>query len=372
MNKILRIKQLFLYLFLRRLVWKTPNRCDVLVLGSMGSERLKKSLNKDVDCCVFKDDEEIYTKQLIMAIFSDYKFNTRKIILNYYLKVIYQFMPKLIITNNDNSPFYWKLDKIISNDIIFLTVQNGTHLLGMTKNVPSCYQLRFLDRPPYYSNLICISKFDFDYYKKFGAIIDKCSPIGSLLISSYITGYIERKRKYDICIVAGVDNSRVGEKIMLEYVLSYMKINQVSVCVTLKESCCTDAYQKNLIEFSSIVKHGAVLIERNGNSSHCLSDSSEVTIGHGTTFLRQTFARGNKIYPMNFIDSSMDPPYDILGYSLSPSYKEFELHLNYLLKVNGKKYNKINKKNMKYLDASEKNDTPHQKLNKIIQKLLVK
>jgi surface carbohydrate biosynthesis protein len=344
---------------------------DVVILDETGSWNLVPFLGKDVSFFIIKHESEIYIKYLLKSIFTGGPIGLSSIVLNYYIEMIKRVNPKLVITNIDNVPFYWKLDAAISDQVKFLTVQNGTHLLGVSDDIPECYKRRFLDYPPYYSNLACLSEFDFDHYSKFGATINNYSTIGSILISSYISNYEKMGKLYDICIVSNNNNNRPGEKNMLDYTLNYIKTHNVKVCIALKESYCSAGFKENLVEFGDYLKHkGVVLVGKVGDGSHYLSDVSEVTIAHGTTFLRQTFSRGNKIYPMNFIDPLMSPPYDLLGYSLSPTYSEFELHLNDLLSIDSKKYQKKYQKVMKYLDVSDKNNPPHERFEKLVRHLL--
>ena len=89
---------------------------------------------------------------------------------------------------------------------------------------------------------------------------------------------------------------------MIDYVSRFIRNNNVKVCIVLKGD---RNYKDNLLDFSELLKYKNVsLIERDGFSSSYASDASKVTIGHGTTLLRQTFSRGNKIYPLNFINES--------------------------------------------------------------------
>ncbi len=367
----IRIKKVLSYLSSRGLVWNVPNEKDVIILGEIGSQNLIPSLEKDIDFFIFKHESQIYIKYLFRSIFTCKSFKLNAIIFQYYIEIIERVDPKLVITNNDNVPFYWKLDKAISHRINFLTVQNGTHLLGSLNNIPSYYKTRFLESIPYYSNLACLSKFDFDYYTKYGAIIESYHTIGSILISSYISNYKKVDKIYDVCIVANSDNSRLGEKTMLNYMLEYLKTHKIKVCIALKKECYLLGSRKGLRDFFGFLNNEDVfLFGRAGNKSQHLSDLSEVTIGHGTTLLRQSFSRGNKIYPINFVNPLMSPPFDSLEYTLSPTYDEFEEHMNYLLSIDSIKYCKRYSYLMKYIDTFDSDDTPHLKLKKIVNSLV--
>jgi hypothetical protein len=154
---------------------------------------------------------------------------------------------------------------------------------------------------------------------------------------------------------------------MIDYIFRYLETWDIKVCIALKAIHGESNVKVNLLEFDKLLNFNNVtLVERLDHSSSYSSDISEVTIGHGTTLLRQTFARGNKIYPMNFVDPTMSPPYDLLGFSLSPTYSEFESHLNHLLSINPKEYREKNKKIMNYLETFDKDNPPHKRFESLV------
>jgi surface carbohydrate biosynthesis protein len=368
MTKMFRyIKKIIFYVSSHSFVWTVPKGKDVVILDEIGCKRITPFLGKGVSFFIIKHEKYIYTKHVFESVLTCKNFELNEIALNYYIQIIKRVNPSLIITNIDNAPFYWKLDSTLSKKIKFLTVQNGTHLLGASDNIPEGYQNRFLDYAPYYSNLACFSQFDFDHYNKFGAIIDNYHPIGSMSISSYISNYKEVEKTYDLCIVSNGKNHRPGCIKMIDYIFRYLETWDIKVCIALKSIHGESNVKENLLEFDKLLNFNNVtLVERLDHSSSYSSDISEVTIGHGTTLLRQTFARGNKIYPMNFVDPTMSPPYDLLGFSLSPTYSEFESHLNHLLSINPKEYREKNKKIMNYLETFDKDNPPHKRFESLV------
>jgi hypothetical protein len=365
------IKKIFFYIYQRKFVLTLPKDADVVILDPLSSERLFKLVNSKHKVFVLKIEDEVYIKCLFKSLFGRAKSiypGVKKISVNYYLEIIKEISPKLILTNIDNEPIYWNLDVILSSKMKFITIQNGTHLLGKTNTVPTRYKSRFLAHPPFYSILACLSKFDYDFYIRFGGTVNNHFEIGSLLISSYLESYIPVKKKYDICIIANSSFEGIGEKTMLDYVLKYVDSNTVNACIALKGDEIPSYLEDRLLEFSQVHKPKRIeLIKKVGFSSHKASDASKVTIGHGTTLLRQTFSRGNKIYPLNFIEDSLSPPFDVLGYNLSPKYDEFEFHLDSLLELESSVYLKENKNKMCYLDTFNLDLPPEKILKGIIK-----
>jgi hypothetical protein len=75
----------------------------------------------------------------------------------------------------------------------------------------------------------------------------------------------------------------------------------------------------------------------------------------------------SRIEPPAFFSTLMS---SISTVKLSPSYNQFESHLNYLLTLDHQVYKDKNDKMMKYFDIFDLNSTPENKLKRIIQKLI--
>jgi hypothetical protein len=141
--------------------------------------------------------------------------------------------------------------------------------------------------------------------------------------------------------------------------------------LALKKYRHTEVFNKHLEGLEKIFASSKVeVIERNEDSTHNASDISKVTIGALSNVLRQTFSRGNKVYPINFVLSSMASPYDLLGYSLDPTYEEFQSHLDYLLPMDQQAYSDRHTELMAYLDVFSPKNPPMKKLEKIIKELI--
>jgi hypothetical protein len=238
--------------------------------------------------------------------------------------------------------------------------------VGSADSAGEGYSHLFLDGKPFYSNLACISQYDADYYSDNGLPIKKYYTIGSLKLSKYISDHSKNSKKFDLCIVGNSINDRPANIKVWELILEYIKSHNLSVCIALKSRL--DYKNKPLLNYFK--NTDAIIVRRTEFSSHYLSDISKVTIGFASTLLRQTFSRGNKIYPLNFASNLFDLPYSLLGANLAPSYSQFESHLNYLLAINEKEYKDQNRELMQYLDIFDPKITPELKLEEIITELI--
>jgi len=342
-----------------------------VILDETGSELLIPSL-ENKEYFILKKRSTIYLKHLLAAIIFDKQRTIRDLSYFYNARMIERLNPFLIITYISNCPLYWRLDKEFSK-VKFLTIQNGTHYLNSPPDLPKYFHHLFFENNPYFSHLACISKYDVDYFSKMGVDIENYYTIGALRHSQYISDFSKKSKVFDLCIVTNTTNCRPENIKLWKYIFKYMETHDVNACLALKITNCHEFYNKHIQGLEEFFESSKVrIIEQNKDSTQNASDISKVTIAHITSVLRQTFARGNKIYPINFVHSSLSPPYDLLEYSLDPTYQEFESHLDYLLKVDQNEYYERYKGLMEYLDVFTPKTPPAKKLENIINKLVSK
>ena len=313
---------------------------------------------------------ELTPQYLLIAIFFDKKFKFSDIPYFYYARILDRLNPSLVITLISNCHVYWQLDKNLVRSQ-FLTIQNGTHYVNTPSDLPKDFDHLFLGGSPYYSNLACISKYDVDYFTKMSIDVKNFYPIGSIHTSEYIASFSKKPKKFDLCLVTNSTNSRPENIKLWDYIYKYLETHDVTACLALKRNNHEVDFNTHIKGLEKLFTSSKVeVVERKNYSSHNASDVSEVTIGSYSSALRQTFSRGNKIYPINFAHSSISPPYDLLGYPLDPTYEEFESHLDYLLAMDQQEYSEQYKELMAYLDVFSPKNPPMKKLEKIIEELI--
>ena len=117
----------------RTWLWGFSAKSSVIILSMTGSEKLLPLIDKKEDVIILDDEHKIYIKYLILSFMQSPSANLKKILFQYYIRIIKAVDPKIIITFVDNEELYWELDKYFSKDLVFLTVQNGPHFV---ENVP--------------------------------------------------------------------------------------------------------------------------------------------------------------------------------------------------------------------------------------------
>jgi surface carbohydrate biosynthesis protein len=364
-----------LHIVRTKFVWKVDKNRSIVILSDLGSEFIIPCLGGR-DYFLIDDRRVVYIKYLLVAVIFNLTKGFDSIIDCYYLSIIRRLNPLLVVTFVDNRPLYWRLNQQSSKKIKWLTIQNGTHHLNNNLDIPAQYMHFFLKKGAYYSNLACISQYEIDYYEKNKDVInvENFYPIGTLKSSGYTASYKRKQKIFDVCIVVNSNNHREGNMIIWGLIKKYIqKYDNTTLCVALKKNHSSETFIPHMKGiYDTFIGTTAVFVHQIENSSYYMSDISKVTIGFSSTILRETFSRGNKIYPLNFVGEDFDSPYDLLGYALDPSYNEFETHLQNLLSANEDEYCRANKDLMKYLCLFDVKESPSKKLEGIISSLLPK
>jgi hypothetical protein len=386
------VKALIKFFFARKFCWAFKrSNIDLLVFDKEGSEKFIDVLTK-YNYFILKNRNVLYLKYLIKSFKFTHKF--RQWQLDYYCKILEDIKPKLVITFIDNNPTFWQLDKKFNNQINFLTIQNATRYIIDHKNYPSHLANFFYDSSKknivYHSNFACISEVEIDLFSAGGIHVENYHPIGSLAIDKHIINYTKRDKVFDICLVANSRNDRPVNLKIMEYLAKYVEDNNMSACVALKKGFFSVGFKEYFKIFDQYFGNSTVILiphkesgmtseiinKRNGSlkytqGSQYLSDISRVTVGFTSTLLRQTFSRGNKIYPINFEISDLDLPFSLLNTNLRPrNYEEFSNQMSKLINMDDIAYQKENKKLMGYFDIFDVKNPPSEKLKTLIANLI--
>ena len=379
------------FLFSKKYNWSIRGS-DICIFDEGGSQHIVAALH-DYDYCILRLRDTLYLKHLLPLIPALLLFRTKNLHFRYCCSLINDINPRIVITFVDNSQLFWRLDKEYVNKIKFLTIQNGNRRFIKHNNYPN-YLSHFwypdkIVKYKYHSNFLCFSNYEVDLYTRHGVKVDHYYPIGALSSSIHTEHYVKRKKIYDVCLIANSKNNRPSNLKIMKYLLDYVDEYSISACVALKRSVYSEGYKEYMEIFdryfgnSSVVvipnkEHGITSsmmsnrysVKRPISGSQYLSDVSEVSLGFASTVLRESFSRGNKIYPIDFEINETSPPYDLLNVNLKPSYKEFVEQLNYLLNVSQELYIDSNRKLMRYLNVFDVDSPPSKKLRFLIKQFL--
>lgn len=290
-------------------------------------------------------------KFLIKNLFS------RSIQLNYYISLILQLQPKIVITTIDNSLNFSILTKYFDGKIKFVAIQNGTRG-GIYENENNQNQIL------YFQNYLGFSNFDLELMMKKEIYVKNFISVGSLK-NSYFKNFIKKndnnlKKNFDISFVS--KNIFEKEKFvsseaadisleLLKFLSTYAQKYNKKIAI-LSKSKTFNSFESQFIEkLFSRTNYKIFLLgdEKNFDSYENVS-SSNIVVGAPSSLLREASIYYNTkilcFYPRN-----KPGKYPFVGLNIlsESSYKKFEERLNLLFDLNYEDYLKKLEKKHDYL-----------------------
>ena len=385
------IFKIFQFFGERSFTWNLDADVDICIYNKTGSQYIVGAIEQH-NYCVIDVENCIYSKQFLSIVFQAViSLNFSDLYFKYLCQIVDSINPKVLITYIDNDKTFWRVDRNFSNRIKVITIQNGSRFFSKRDNIPNYHANGgyFYDEfdKVYHSNFACISNYEVDLYSKHKAEIGQYHPIGSLSISRHIENYKKRKKIFDICFVAGGASDRFTKTKVWKYLAKYASENDVSICIALKYNHHCDNYAKSVRVFEDFFLGSTVIviphtefcvpeelaetIKRKKNyvsGTQYLSDISELTIGLASTSMRQVFARGNKICPINFEEKNTYGVLGLLDSNMKPTYDEFVEQVERLLSIESAMYLDKNQNLMRYFDIFNPSKTPKEQLRELVSK----
>ena len=226
-------------------------------------------------------------------------FFVRSIQLNYYISLILQLQPKIVLTTIDNSVNFSILTKYFENKIKFIAIQNGTRGEFYESN-------KDLNKIFYYTNYLGFSNFDLELMKKNSIIVKNFFSVGSLT-NSYFRKFssndsLNLNKGYEICFVGKrtFENGKVvttkaaaDSFILLKLLSRYVKKYNKSIIIQLK-SKKFNSVENNYIEklFSGTNFKINLMDNLTKFNSYKNISSSKLVVGAPSSLLREA-----SVYP---------------------------------------------------------------------------
>jgi surface carbohydrate biosynthesis protein len=284
-------------------------------------------------------------------------FFSRSIQLNYYISLILQLQPKLVITTIDNSVNFSILTKYFENKIKFIAIQNGTRGEFYENN-------NNLNKNFYFTNYFGFSNFDLELMKKNNIIVKNFFSVGSLT-NSYFKKFssndsLNLNKIYEICYVGKrtFENGKVVSTkvaadsfILLKLLSRYVKKYNKSIILQLK-SKKFNLEENNYIEklFSGTNFKINLMDNLTKFNSYKNISSSKLVVGAPSSLLREASAYPNtKILCLDTEKKKDKIPFVGLNILNETSYEKFEERLNLLFNLNYEDYTKKLEKKHTYL-----------------------
>ena len=267
-----------------------------------------------------------------------------KLKLNYFIAIISEINPEIVISIIDNSPEFWKLANHFENQIKFIGVQNATRG-DLIENEDAW------DKETFFTNYVCFSEFDIKAVNSLTKIKVKKYFIGGSIRNSNFQIKIKKDHykpiteKYDICFISKQDLSeKEGEKgrrqeliDLLEITATYVKKFRKKIIIAAKRNY--NPVEENL--YNKIFSGSLFKINWRTDKfkSYEAIESSEITIGLSSTILREAFLYKTKIICCEYRKrENYWDPFSSLNLLTNISYNNLEKRLNLLFKLNFEDY----------------------------------
>lgn len=284
-------------------------------------------------------------------------FFSRSIQLNYYISLILQLQPKLVITTIDNSVNFSILTKYFEDKIKFIAIQNGTRGEFYENN-------NNLNKNFYFTNYFGFSNFELELMKEKNITVKNFFPVGSLT-NSYFQKFIQKdnfnnNKLYEICFVSKriFDNGKIVSTkaasdsfMLLKFLSRYVKKYNKSIIIQTKSkefnSVENDYLEKLFLGAKFKISWMDNLIKFN---SYKNISSSNLVIGASSSLLREASVYPHtKILCFNTEVEEGRIPFKGLNFLSENNYEKFEERLNLILNLSYEEYLKKLQKKHDYL-----------------------
>ena len=376
------MKRFFLFLkFLIRVKFKfkSPDKQKIIVFDNQTIDDLKnilenydyfllKSRIEKIDCIYFSPN-------ILKNFIKNFEGN---IMTAYFVALIKEINPKIVLTHIDNSFKFFDITKKLHKEFCVIAIQNAYRIdIGEYKHryekklTESDYRKKF-----YIPNFFCFGKFEIDLYKKHKLNVKKFFIVGSLRLANFFyylkKNKINLKKKYDICLISesfvgredifGIPDFEKRAALLVKFTLKFCMKHKMKLVYPLKygKQKFNISYFKKYLnkdEYKYLIKNSAD--RKNTFSSYTAMNQSKVTVAVISTLLSEHLSTGEKILACNLTPTKLwDFPIDGVCFIKNCTYEQFEKRLFNIYSMPKRKYLlKINKGKNYLVDYNKKNST---------------
>ncbi len=292
------------------------------------------------------------SKKIILFLF--FNFFKKSLKQNYFIALIKEINPKIVITTIDNSEDFYIISKYLSKDIKFIAVQRASR---ETRFLPS-HETKRVHIPEY----LCFANWDKNIYKK-KTNIKSITPVGSLMASLAIRNIkkkklIINKNQYDVCLIAEAENLAQKDPVkrdadgfvttlpdatgtLAEFTHRFCKKYKLKIVFASRSSKFSRQRKEEEIFYKIYLKNYNFKLARlrNKYSTYIYVMKSRVVIGLNSSIVREALGLNKKIFHCNFTGFSGFNYPTKFKFSLNKnSYAIFEKELLKILAMSNLKY----------------------------------
>ena len=256
------------------------------------------------------------------------------------LSKIRRIRPRFLITNVDNSRVFMALSKTLSREgIICIAIQNGSRIFFGEERNNYPVNIRHWDPGLFYhKHFVALSTSERKELTKIKSVeLDHVLAYGSFRNSYYYNNKEKiydafRRRhgdipRYDVCLIANSRYDRLSNIKLIDYTKKLQLDSNLRICIALKDNYNSEKFKTDFAFFKKMFNGGETIFPSDDFASYVLLDNSSIGIGSFSTVLRESYSRGNVIYPLNFDCPEIDIPLNKLVQNMKPSYDSFRENL---------------------------------------------
>ena len=403
MKKIILVLRLILK---SKFIFRTPKKNDLIIFDKTSVFDLNHCVSKFnpfvLQCRMETVDEIFFSYKILKKILKNYfKGNLFTV---YLVSLVELIKPKAVITNIDNSLKFSDVAKILEKKTNFIAIQGAArydllefNYLYNTKKIKHNFLKKF-----YIPNLLCFGDYEKELYNKLNIIVKNIYPVGNLrwanfldyiksqsnsherynsdicLISDYIVdSYLHATDAFDESTKKKINDPKLSENIniargyieIIKYTIKFCNKNNMKLIIPLKRDK-RYAFKTSKLELEFFKKHltreefvyfekNLLEKERDDFSSYRAVLNSKVTVGIGSTLLRDKLGIGGKILSCNLTKADIyNFPINGICSLNNCSYEEFEKRLLEIHSISKENFfSKIDKKPDYLMKFNENNST---------------
>ena len=382
--KLRKVRVLFKFLKNIKFKFQDYNRKDLIIFDCAGSSALEKLLSDlDFNLVSSRIDKikEMYISKKILKYMIQNIFE-RSLKENYLIALIKSASPKLVITNNDNSPEFHNISRaFVDSNIKFIAVQSANRGDTVWKDFQESKKIHIPE-------FLCFSDFDKYIHQWKKCDIKKYTSIGSLeasLAKDYIKSkdILNNSENFDICLVSEFQpdldgdwshikdfQDKLGQ--LTEYVHRLGKECELKIIFTGKSS--KEDREAEIIFYKNYIKNFDFQIsplDQSKYSGYVNLIKSKLVIGFKSTILREAFLFKKKVLACNLTGHKdiIFPSDGICNLNKNISYEDFKTRVLSILEMSNEEYIKQLSKDKNYIMNTEINTQEFIKnrVNEILQ-----
>jgi len=305
----------------------------------------------------------------------------------YISSLIDEIDPRIILTFADNSTVLCEYDSRNKGRLI-IYVQNA--IRDTEGSFPKNMNLSL-----YYG----LGHAETRLFEKLNVNIDDYRPVGSLLLGLFLSTRPKRKELYDICYISHYRPAIVGEgvkplfkkidraqQILFRYLCRYARERSLSICVISKTrgDDSLRSEQQYYFDLGKSERYVDALFlkgEKNSLETYTAAYSGNVLVSLASTLLYEMYGIGKRgLFGGNIVEGlvsewGIGDYYDGLPEQvklMSTGYCEVRKKIDWLIEVDDRDYFSTTNISSKYYMAINKDDFPHEQINRQITAYLSK